>query len=109
MVFRERKNPEPGTRSPELKGGRGMGRREYVSVVADYAPDGTVMPVSVRFADGPAFGVDRVISAIHMSSTKQNGEETRYSVRIGDREHDIFFEDAREGEQPRWFVLDVDK
>jgi len=78
--------------------------RKYISVVADYAVDGTVRPVSIMFEDGPAFRVDRVISATHMSSTKTDGEETRYYVRIGDREHYLFFEDAREGKASRWFV-----
>jgi Pyruvate/2-oxoacid:ferredoxin oxidoreductase gamma subunit len=40
----------------------------------------------------------------HMSSTKQNGAETRYYVRIGDREHYLFLEDAQLSRAPRWFV-----
>jgi len=80
--------------------------REYVNVVADYSPEGTIRPVSIRFADGPAFAVDKVISAVHMSATKHNGAETRYYVRIGAREHYLFFEDAQLGRAPRWFVMD---
>ena len=80
--------------------------RNYVSVVADYSPDGTVSPVSVRFEDGPAFAVTKIISAIRMSMTKHNGTETRYYVRIGEREHYLYFEDARLSVAPRWFVED---
>ena len=82
-----------------------VGGREFVSVIADYSPEGAIRPVSIRFADGPALNVERVIGATHMSSTKWDGDETRYSVRIGGREHDIFFEGAREGIRPRWFVF----
>ena len=78
--------------------------REYVSVVADYSPDGTVRPVSVRFEEGPAFSVTKIISAIHMSMTKHDGSETRYYVRVGGREHYLYFEDARLSRAPRWFV-----
>jgi len=78
--------------------------REYVSVIADYSRDGAIKPVSIRLADGPAFAVDKVLSVTHMSSTKHNGAETRYYVRIGDREHYLYFEDIEENRQPRWFV-----
>jgi len=78
--------------------------REYISVSADYMPDGTIRPVGIRFADGPAYAVARVISVTHMSATKKNGAETRYNVRIGDREHYLFFEDAQLRRAPRWYV-----
>ena len=81
-------------------------KREYVSVIADYSADGAVRPVSIRFSDGPAYAVDRVISEVSMSATKHNGAETRYYVRIGEREHYLFFEDAQKTRTPRWFVLD---
>ena len=82
-----------------------MGEREYINVVADYSPDGTVRPITIQLADDPAFVVDSVISVIHMSATKYNGAETRYCVRIGDREHYLFFEDTPQTGAPRWFVL----
>jgi len=81
-------------------------KREYVTVVADYSTDGTVLPVSIRFVDGPVHNIAKVISMIHMSTTKHNGAETRYYVRIDDREHYLFFEDAQQTPTPRWFVLD---
>ena len=80
--------------------------KEYVSVVADYMPDGTIRPVSITFAEGPAFTIAGVVSAIRMSATNQNGDETRYRVKIGGREHDLFFEGARQKSPPRWFVND---
>jgi len=80
--------------------------REYVNVVADYLPDGTVRPLSIKLKDDPALDIARVISMIHMSSTKQDGAETRYRVRIGDCEHYLFFEDATKRQAPRWFILD---
>ena len=81
--------------------------REYVNVLADFSPDGTIRPVGIRFADGSAFAISKVISVVHMSATKHNGDETRYYVRIGDREHYLFFEDAQLSRAPRWFVIQV--
>jgi len=80
------------------------GGREYVNVVADYRTDGTIRPISVRLADGPAYAIARVISVTHLSRTRKNGAETRYYVRIGDREHYLFFEDAQLNKAPRWFI-----
>ena len=79
-------------------------QREYIDVVADYLPDGTVRPVSIKVEDGQTFAIAGIISVIHMSATKRNGAETRYYVRIGDREHYLFFEDAPQNRGPRWFV-----
>ena len=80
--------------------------REYVSVVADYMPDGTVKPVSMKFSDGSTFAISGITDVVHMSTTKQNGAETRYSVKVGGCEHYLFFEDAGRKILPRWFVLD---
>ena len=87
--------------------GRAAGR-EYVNVVADYLPDGTVRPVSIKLNDEPALDITRVVSMIHMSTTKQDGAETRYRVKIGDNEHYLFLEDATKHTTPRWFILDGD-
>ena len=88
-----------------IRGGDEIEGREYVNVIADYSPGGAIRPVSIRFADGPAFGVSKVISVVHMSATKHNGAETRYYVRVGGREHYLFFEDAQLSRAPRWFVV----
>ena len=83
-----------------------MEKREYINVVADYLPDGAVRPVSIRFAEGPAFAISRIISETHMSTTSKDGAETRYRVKIGEREHYLFLEDIKLSRTPRWFVLD---
>ena len=83
-----------------------MKNKEYISVVADYMPDGAIRPVSITFADGSSFAVAGLISVIHMSATKQNGKETRYCVKLGGREHNLYFEDAGPNKSPGWFVCD---
>lgn len=83
-----------------------MENKEYISVVADYMPDGAIRPVSITFADGSSFAVTGLISVIHMSATKRNGRETRYCVKLGGREHNLYFEDAAPNKPPRWFVWD---
>jgi len=102
------KNSEFRAQNSGPRTGDETAKREYINVVADYTPDGTVKPVSVRFEEGPAFRVTRIISVIHMSATKHNGAETRYYVRVGDREHYLYFEDAQKTQTPRWFVEDQD-
>ena len=89
---------------PRARAGDDSCRREYISVIADYSADGAVRPVSIRFADGPAYAVERVISVTEMSTTKHDGAESRYYVRIGGREHYLYFEGAEQNRQPRWFV-----
>jgi len=79
-------------------------QREYVDVIADYLPDGTVRPVSIKIEDGQTFAIARIMSVVHMSATKRDGAETRFYVRIGDREHYLFFEDLPRNRAPRWFV-----
>ena len=83
-----------------------MDERLYVSVVADYMPDGTMKPVSLRFPDGRAFEITRIDGVIHTSMTKQHGAETRYYIKIGGGGHYLFFEDTQRGRAPRWFVKD---
>ena len=90
----------------DYAGDGGGEAREYVSVIADYLPDGAVRPVSIRFDCGPAYAITGIMSEIHMSSTKKNGAETRYCVRVGDREHYLYFEDVSRSRKSRWFVYD---
>ena len=86
-----------------------MTEREYISVMADFLPDGTVRPVSVRLADGPAYQISHVLDVVRMSATKHNGSETRFYVRINGKDHYLYFEDAGNGRPPRWFVIIHDK
>ena len=81
-----------------------IGEKEYISVVADYMPDGTIRPVRIVFADDSAFAVGRVKSVTLMSTTRQNGAETRYCIEIAGQEHYLFFEGAGQKRLPRWFV-----
>jgi len=83
-----------------------MGEKRYISVVADYLPDGRVRPVSVKFADGRAFAVEKIINVTDMTMTKHNGAAIRYYVKVGGSEHYLFFEDAPRNPAPGWFVRD---
>ena len=81
-----------------------MGGREYVSVVADYLPDGTVRPVSIKLEDGRSFKITQIVSVVHTSKSKFHGHETRFDVKIDGRGHYLYFEDAQTGCAQRWFV-----
>jgi len=88
------------------KGASGEHERVYIDVIADCSSDGLIIPVTIRLEDGPAYTVERVLSMTRMQATKHDGAETRYYVRIGDREHYLFLEDIEQNRQPRWFVIE---
>ena len=78
--------------------------REYVSATAAFMTDGRIRPVSITFEDGPTYPISRLINVTHMSATRQGGNDTRYRIKIGAREHNLFFEDRAARDPPRWYV-----
>jgi len=80
-----------------------MDVREYLCVVADFLPDGSVRPVSVRLADGPAYAVSRVISVVDLASTGGGGSGFRFRVIVGGRVDDLFFEVSVGRKASRWY------
>ena len=75
-----------------------MARRTYVKVVAEFSPEGKIVPLSVEWEDGRCFSVDRLLDVRRAASTRAGGTGMRYTVRILGRET-YLFED-----RGRWFV-----
>ena len=75
-----------------------MARRAYVKVVAEFSPEGAVMPLSVEWEDGRRFDVDKLLDVRRAAATKAGGQGMRYTVRIGGHETYLFEDDGR------WFV-----
>lgn len=77
-----------------------MGHRKvYVSVNADFNPEGQCRPNSIIFEDGQLYEIDKVIKACRAASTKVGGTGIRYTVSIFGKETFLFHE-----RNDRWFV-----
>lgn len=70
----------------------------YVSVKAQFTPDGRLIPLSVTWEDGREYAIDKVLDARRAASLKAGGTGMRYHVRIGRAHTYIFLE------EDKWFV-----
>ncbi len=75
-----------------------MAHRVYVKVVAEFDEAGGIRPLSVAWADGRCFKVDRVLDVRRAAATKAGGQGMRYTCRILGKETYLFNDDGR------WFV-----
>ena len=75
-----------------------MARKVYVEVTARFDTDGRITPLSLTWEDGPVFEIGRVLDCRRAASLKAGGIGMRYTVRIGNQQSYLYYED------PRWFV-----
>ncbi len=75
-----------------------MARKVYVEVTARFDTDGRITPLSLTWEDGTVFEIDRVLDCRRAASLKAGGTGMRYTVRIGNQQSYLYYED------PRWFV-----
>ncbi len=75
-----------------------MARKVYVEVTARFDPDGRITPLSLTWEDGTVFEIGRVLDCRRAASLKAGGIGMRYTVRIGNQQSYLYYED------PRWFV-----
>ena len=74
-----------------------MRRRVYVEVTARFDTEGNIRPLSLKF-DDILYEIDRVLDVRRAASLKVGGMGMRYTIRVGQNETYLYFED------PRWFV-----
>ena len=74
-------------------------RKVYVTVNADFNPEGVCHPNSIIFEDGKLYEIDKVLQSCRAASTKVGGTGIRYTVSIFGKE--VFLFNERNG---RWFV-----
>ncbi|MCI9450161.1 MAG: hypothetical protein HFE30_07920 [Clostridiales bacterium] len=74
-------------------------RKVYVTVNADFNPEGICHPNSITFEDGQKYEIDRVLQYCRAASTKVGGTGIRYTIKVLGKETFLFNE--RNG---RWFV-----
>ena len=75
-----------------------MARKVYVEVTARFDTDGRITPLSLTWEDGTVFEIGRVLDCRRAASLKVGGIGMRYTVRIGNQQSYLYYED------PRWFV-----
>lgn len=75
-----------------------MARKVYVEVTARFDTEGRITPLSLTWEDGTVFEIGRVLDRRRAASLKAGGTGMRYTVRIGNQQSYLYYED------PRWFV-----
>ena len=71
----------------------------YVAVTSRCEPDGSFTPLSVGWADGREFEIDRVLDARPAASLRVGGAGWRFLCLIGGRRSYLYYEECG-----RWFV-----
>lgn len=71
----------------------------YVEVIADFTPDGRMMPLRIVWEDGRTYGIDHVDRCDRRASLKAGGCGMRYVCRVRGQQIELFYE-----ENGRWFV-----
>lgn len=73
--------------------------KKYVQVMAEFTPDGRLLPKRIIWEDGRQFQIDRISDCRRAASLKAGGTGLRYTCWIGGREHYLYYE-----ENYKWFV-----
>ncbi|MCI8424644.1 MAG: hypothetical protein HFJ72_03125 [Adlercreutzia sp.] len=81
--------------------GTGSWRKRYVSVTTRVDEDGHIRPLSIQWYDGRTYAIDDVRDVRRAASRKVGGDGLCYTIRIGERITQLFYED------PRWFVQEA--
>ena len=73
-------------------------QKEYVWILAQIHPDGSIQPLGILLEDGRKFDIDEIKEKRRAASLKAGGCGIRYTIRVGVRDTYLFDEDGR------WFV-----
>lgn len=81
--------------------------RQYVDVITRWRDDGRIMPLSVCWADGRTFHVNRVLGdPVSNAPASATARTLRYTVQIGTRTTYLYLERDTINDRPseRWYV-----
>ena len=70
-----------------------MSSNVYVSVTAEFTPDGRLLPRSVMWEDGHVYEITRIKDIRRATSLKAGGVGMRYTCIICNQEKHLFYED----------------
>lgn len=75
-----------------------MRKKVYVAVKTEFTPEGEIIPLSIKWADGNQYIIDKVMAVERRASLKVGGAGIRYTCRIQGETTYLFLEENR------WFV-----
>ena len=81
--------------------------KEYVEVLVEFAPDGTMLPRILVWEDGRRYEIDKIKAIQPAPALKAGGQGDRYTILIEGQERFLFFEhNADYGTERvgKWFV-----
>ena len=81
--------------------------KEYVEVLVEFAPDGTMLPRILVWEDGRRYEIDKIKAIQPAPALKAGGQGDRYTILIEWQERFLFFEhNADYGNERvgKWFV-----
>ena len=81
--------------------------KEYVEVLVEFAPDGTMLPRILVWEDGRRYEIDKIKAILPAPALKAGGQGDRYTILIEGQERFLFFEhNADYGNERvgKWFV-----
>lgn len=81
--------------------------KEYVEVLVEFAPDGTMLPRILVWEDGRRYEIDKIKAIQPAPALKAGGQGDRYTILIEGQERFLFFEhNADYGNERvgKWFV-----
>ena len=79
----------------------------YVNVLAEFAPDGQMLPRRLTWEDGEKYKIDKIINICQAAAMKSGGQGDRYTVMIQGQQSYLFFERTGNiggNNIGRWFV-----
>lgn len=79
----------------------------YVTVNADFAEDGTLLPRVITWEDGEKYIIDKITDIRQAAAMKAGGQGDRYTVMIKGQQSYLFFERSTNltgNNIGRWFV-----
>jgi hypothetical protein len=72
--------------------------KKYVEVIADFQPDGTLMPQTVIWDTGQRFDITNISEVMPRKYSKTGGVGVRYTCQIGRASTYLYYE------VDKWFV-----
>jgi len=80
-----------------------MSKKVIVKVLAEFSPDGQLVPLQITWPDGRVFLIDRVLDVRQAADIKGGGTGIRYLCRIQGREVPIFYGQNSNGRADVWW------
>jgi len=79
-------------------------QRIYIEVRVRFSADGDMAPVQIKWKDGRAFEIDKILD-VRRAASEAGSMGVRYTVKIMGETRFLFFEDVySDSGRPRWFI-----